>query len=293
MLRAAISGANARNVRLVQGSHIVVRKKFEDERAYFFQNTDGRIFFAIPYENDFTLIGTTDRDFSGEPETVAISADEIAYLCTGTSEYFREPVKPDDVVWSYSGVRALYDDGASTAQEATRDYVLRTDDGGGGAPCINVFGGKITTSRRLAETVLAEIGRRIGARGTAWTATVALPGGDFPVEGVSALVMALRNEWPFLSESHAVRLVHLYGTMARRILGEINQPADLGRHFGADLYECEVRYLIDHEWAETAEDILWRRTKLGLRLDRNETEALSGWMQQIQAPTAAPRQAAS
>ncbi len=172
-------------MRLVQGSHIVVTKKFDDPRAYFFQNRDGRIIFAIPYEDDFTLIGTTDQDFVGDPGDVRITEGEIDYLCNAASEYFLQPVKRSDIVWTYSGVRPLYDDGASKAQEATRDYVLKTE-ANGGAPVINVFGGKITTYRRLAESMIEKIEEHLGRRGKSWTADAPLPGGDFPRQASSA-----------------------------------------------------------------------------------------------------------
>ncbi|MCU0790592.1 MAG: glycerol-3-phosphate dehydrogenase [Nitratireductor sp.] len=271
-------GRNDRNVRLVQGSHIVVNRKFEHDRAYFFQNQDGRIFFAIPYEQDYTLIGTTDRDYSGDPGRVEISQEEIEYLCAGASEYFREPVKPTDIVWTYSGVRPLFDDGASKAQEATRDYVLKTETQNGDAPLVNIFGGKITTYRRLSESVLAEIGRQIGAKGKPWTANAPLPGGDFPVEGFEDLLAGLRRDYPFLPASLSQRLARLYGTRARALLGPARSLADLGRLFGADLYEAEVDYLLREEWARTAEDVLWRRTKRGLRLKKQEVQELEAWM---------------
>lgn len=271
-------GRNERHVRLVQGSHIVINRKFAHERAYFFQNSDGRIFFAIPYEQDYTLIGTTDRDYAGDPGKVEISQEEIEYLCAGASEYFREPVSPSDIVWTYSGVRPLFDDGASKAQEATRDYVLKTDTRDGAAPLVNIFGGKITTYRRLSESVMAEIGRNIGARGRPWTAAAPLPGGDFPVEGFDELLAGLRRAYPFLSATHSQRLAMLYGTRARAVLGSARSAADLGRLFGADLHEAEVDYLMREEWAQTAEDVLWRRTKRGLRLKQGEVRELEAWM---------------
>jgi glycerol-3-phosphate dehydrogenase len=271
-------GRNAKHVRLVQGSHIVIQRKFEHERAYFFQNSDGRIFFAIPYEEDFTLIGTTDRDYSGDPGKAEISAEEIDYLCAGASEYFREPVTPAEIVWTYSGVRPLFDDGASKAQEATRDYVLKADTENGKAACINIFGGKITTYRRLSESVLAEIGKFAGVRGKSWTAKAPLPGGDFPVEGFDALLADLRKAYPFLTPAHAHRLARLYGTKAHVILGAATSTDALGRNFGADLYEAEIDYLMREEWAQTAQDVLWRRTKRGLRLNKAQAVELDAWM---------------
>ena len=187
-------------------------------------------------------------------------------------------MRREDIVWTYSGVRPLYDDGASKAQEATRDYVLKADAPDGQPPLINVFGGKITTYRRLAEHMLEKIEGFLGRRGKAWTRDAALPGGDFPHDGYAGQVAALRATFPFLDEAVAARLVRLYGTRARTILGAAKNLAALGRHFGAGLYEAEVRYLVEQEWALTAEDILWRRTKLGLRLTQEEASALEQYL---------------
>ncbi|MER2536916.1 MAG: glycerol-3-phosphate dehydrogenase [Rhizobiaceae bacterium] len=290
VLADALGRREVHNVRLVQGSHIVVPRKSDDPRAYFFQNRDGRILFAIPYEDDFTLIGTTDRDFSGDPREARITQEEIAYLCGAASEYFSTPVLPGDVVRTYSGVRPLYDDGASKAQEATRDYVLTTDAPDGEAPLLNVVGGKITTYRRLAEAMLDKIEGHLGRRGAAWTKTAPLPGGDFPATGLDAQVAALRAAYPFLRAPLARRLTRLYGTVARDILGSARSEADLGRCFGADLHEAEVRHLVAREWARTADDILWRRTKLGFRLTGAEAAALQAWLDAA-APSEAVRAA--
>ncbi|HEY5796716.1 MAG TPA: glycerol-3-phosphate dehydrogenase [Bosea sp. (in: a-proteobacteria)] len=266
-------------VRMVQGSHIVVPRLYEHDRCYIFQNSDGRIVFAIPYERDFTLIGTTDRDFKGDPSGAKATPEEIDYLCAAASEYFREPVTPETVVWTYSGVRPLYDDGASKAQEATRDYVLTLDAPEGQAPLLSVFGGKITTYRRLAESALEKLAPHAAwaARST-WTVTGTLPGGDFPVEGFEAQVDALAASHPWLARKTATRLVRAYGTRARDILEGAASVADLGRHFGADLYEREVRYLMRAEWAKQAADVLWRRSKLGLRLTADDQAALERFM---------------
>ncbi|MBX3584259.1 MAG: glycerol-3-phosphate dehydrogenase [Rhizobiaceae bacterium] len=280
VLAETIGQNDVHNVRLVQGSHIVIRRKFEDPRAYFFQNEDGRIIFAIPYEEDFTLIGTTDRDYPGDPHEVRISEEEINYLCDAASEYFAEPVTPADIVWTYSGVRPLYDDGASKAQEATRDYVLKVDHPQGQAPLIDIFGGKITTYRRLSEHMLEKIGHALGVKGKSWTAEAPLPGGDFPATGFDAQVRRLRDDYPFLDERFARRLTRLYGTRARKVLGSSTAIDQLGRNFGADLYEKEVRYLIDQEWAVTAEDVLWRRTKRGLVLTPQEAGDLDRFMKE-------------
>ncbi|MEO3386209.1 glycerol-3-phosphate dehydrogenase [Mesorhizobium sp. CAU 1741] len=280
VLGTAMGRNSAHNVRLVQGSHIVIEKKFDDPRAFFFQNSDGRIVFAIPYEEDFTLIGTTDRDYDGDPKDVRITDEETDYLCAAASEYFAEPVRHEDIVWTYSAVRPLYDDGASKAQEATRDYVLKAEGGDGEAPLINIFGGKITTYRRLAEHVLEKIEDYLGRKGPAWTSGAPLPGGDFPAQAFEAEVARLQADYPFLEGFHARRLMRLYGTRARVLLGNAGALEDLGRCFGADLYEAEVRYLIANEWAVGSQDVLWRRTKRGLRLTDEETTALESFMRE-------------
>ncbi|RST84995.1 glycerol-3-phosphate dehydrogenase [Aquibium carbonis] len=278
VLGSTLGKNDIHNVRLVQGSHIVVKRKFDDPRAYFFQNRDGRIIFAIPYEQDFTLIGTTDQDYVGEPGEVAITDSEVAYLCEAASEYFAEPVRREDIVWTYSGVRPLFDDGASKAQEATRDYVLTAEGEGGQAPLLNIFGGKITTYRRLAEAMIEKIEGFLGRKGKPWTAGTTLSGGDFPPNGFDTEVERLKAAYGFLDPAHAQRLVRLYGTKAAVLLGGARSTADLGRHFGADLYEAEVRYLIEREWALSADDVLWRRTKRGLRLTEAEAAALEDFM---------------
>ncbi|WP_274425621.1 glycerol-3-phosphate dehydrogenase [Chelativorans sp. YIM 93263] len=291
VIAGALGRNTAHNVRLVKGSHIVVRRKFDDPRAFFFQNADDRIFFAIPYEDDFTLIGTTDQDFEGDPAEAEISDTETEYLCAAASEYFAEPVQPEDVVWSFSGVRPLYDDGAGKAQEATRDYVLKVDQAAG-APVLHVFGGKITTFRRLAEAALDEIGGALGARGEPWTAGAALPGAGFTPTGFDDYVAALKREYPFLDNVHARRLARLYGTLARAILAQAAGLEDLGRHFGADVFEAELRYLDAREWARTGEDVLWRRTKRGLRLTREEADAVDAFMRDLRGRQTKTRAAA-
>jgi glycerol-3-phosphate dehydrogenase len=267
------------NVRLVQGSHIVVPKLYEHDRCYMFQNADGRIIFAIPYEGEYTLIGTTDRDYEGDPSDVRITPGEIDYLCAVASEYFAKPVLPTDVVWSYSGVRPLYADGASKAQEATRDYVLKTSGTRDNAPMINVIGGKLTTYRRLAESALEKVEELLGAKGRPWTNGAPLPGGDFPPTGYPQVVAGLKRDYPFLDLAFAQRLVRLYGTLARKVLGIARSYADLGRHFGDDLYQAEVEYLINNEWAATADDVLWRRTKRGLHAASINVAALDEFIQ--------------
>ena len=275
------SGVNARaKVRLVQGSHIVVRKLYEHDRAYMFQNADGRIIFVIPYQDDFTLIGTTDRDYDGDPAKVKASAEEIEYLCASASEYLAKPVQPADVVWTYSGVRPLYDDGASEAKAATRDYVFELDTPGG-APLLSIYGGKITTYRRLAEEALERLApylRSAKAQGRLDRQVAAARrrhgcfGGRRADGGTDA--GTIRSS----TTAHANRLAHAYGTRATKLLGNAKSFADLGQSFGATLTESEVRYLMANEWACTAEDIVWRRSKLGLRLSADEIAALDEWI---------------
>src|SRR5580693_10357371 len=274
------AGVNARaKVRLVQGSHIVVPKLYAHDRAYMFQNSDGRIVFVIPYQDDFTLIGTTDRDYHGDPSKVKATREEIEYLCASVSEYLAKPVKPADVVWDYAGVRPLYDDGASEAKAATREYVFELDLPGG-APLLSIYGGKITTHRRLAEEALEKLAPYLsGAKASeGWTAKAPLPGGDMDVSAIPALTAELLRGYPFLTPAHANRLVHAYGTRAGKVLGNAKSIDDLGQSFGATLTEAEVRYLISQEWACTAEDIVWRRSKLGLRLTLQEIAALDAWI---------------
>jgi glycerol-3-phosphate dehydrogenase len=277
-----ISGAMGRNdvhnVRLVQGSHIVVKRMFEHDKCYIFQNGDGRIIFAIPYEQDFTLIGTTDRDYEGDPKDAKITDGEIDYLCAAASEYFKNEVRRRDIVWTYSGVRPLYDDGASKAQEATRDYVLKLEGGAGEPAVLNIFGGKITTFRRLAESAMEKITEVLGPKGAKWTKASTLPGGDFPVTGFAAQAESLRRDFSFLSSGAASRLVRLYGTRARILLGASKSSEALGEKFGPVITEAEVRYLMAHEWALTAEDVLWRRTKAGLVTGKSDAEALDKFM---------------
>lgn len=278
-------------VRLVQGSHIVVRRIFDHDRCYIFQNADGRIVFAIPYERDFTLIGTTDRDYRGDPAAVAASPEEIAYLCAAASEYFARPIVPRDVVWTYSGVRPLYDDGSPEAKAVTRDYVLDLDAPAGTPALLNIFGGKITTYRRLAVHALEKLLPHLPALKAkpGWSAGEPLPGGDFAVDGIDALIASLRASHPWLAQDHAARLARAYGTRARIILEGARGLADLGRRFGGDLCEREVAYLMNQEWACEAADVVWRRSKLGLRMDAGEIAELDGWMaQQLSARRSTP-----
>ncbi len=269
-------------MRLVRGSHIVVPALFDHPYAYFFQLPDGRIFFAIPYEQDFTLIGTTDRDHDGgEPRA---SEEEIAYLCEGASLYFRKPVAPTDVVWTYSGVRPLLDDHSGKPEAATRGYRFDVSDTEEGAPILTVFGGKITTYRHLAQEAVELLAERMPVlKGDGWTASAPLPGGDFPREGADDLLELIVARYPFLEPQWASRLVCCYGTLTTEILGGATTLADCGKHFGHGLTEAEVCYLMTREWACSAEDILWRRTKLGLRFTAAEQDNLRAFMAAQQA----------
>jgi len=262
-------------LRLDKGSHIVVRRLFGHDRGYIFQTGDGRVVFVVPYERDFTLIGTTDSSFAGDPATVAPSAEEIDYLCAVVNNHFRAVTSPADVVWSFAGVRSLHDDGASKPQDAMRDHVLTLEAPNGTAPLLTVYGGKITTFRALAEAALDRLAPVIGAR-PAWTRRSRLPGGDF--RALADLTTQARAAWPFLSESHIGRLMQAYGTRVSTILGSARRAEDLGPWLGADLTGAEVRYLMEHEWARTAEDVLWRRTKLGLRVSAGERAQLAKFM---------------
>lgn len=270
----------AHNVRLVKGSHIVVHKLYDHDRCYIFQNADGRVIFAIPYEDDYTLIGTTDEDYKGDPKDVKISDQETDYLLSAASEYFAKPVTREQLHWTYSGVRPLFDDGASAAQEATRDYVLKVDGDAATGAAINVFGGKLTTSRRLAESVLEKIEDMLGKKGAPWTKTSRLPGGDFEPLAFDAELRRLGMDYPGMPGKMLRRMLRLYGTKARVLLGTAQSVADLGAHFGWDLYGAEVDYLVANEWARTAQDVLWRRTKVGLRVSKDEVAALEAYLAQ-------------
>ncbi|MFK7938505.1 MAG: glycerol-3-phosphate dehydrogenase [Roseovarius sp.] len=268
-------------VRLVRGSHIVTKRLFDHDKCYFFQGTDGRIIFAIPYETDFTLIGTTDLDHPDPATKPECTPEEQDYLCTFASGYFKQPVTRDDIVWTYSGVRPLYDDGSNSATAATRDYTLVRETTQG-APALHIFGGKITTYRRLAESALEKIAEDFPDLSDKWTAGVAMPGGDFPVDGVTALMAKLMAVYPFLDDRWALRLIRAYGTEAWAVLDDAKTAADLGTDFGATLSEAEVRWLMTHEYAQRADDIVWRRSKLGLRLSPDQIKALDDWVQAAQ-----------
>ncbi|WP_417806730.1 glycerol-3-phosphate dehydrogenase [Thioclava sp.] len=279
VLRDTIGIDSTEGIRLVRGSHIVTRKLYDHDKCYFFQGEDGRIIFAIPYEQDFTLIGTTDQDHKGPPSKAECTPEEQDYLCDFASKYFAKPVTRDDIVWTYSGVRPLYDDGASSATAATRDYVLSLNDAGG-APVLNVFGGKITTYRRLSEHALEKLAPFFPGLKDAWTAGVSLPGGAFKPQDTANVTADLARNYPFLGAAWTQRMIRHYGLDAREILGTAKSAADLGGDFGATLSEAEVIWLMDKEWARTAEDVIWRRTKLGLHLSAEQVSTLENFMRQ-------------
>ena len=266
------------HIRMVKGSHIIVNKLFDHDRAYIFQNADGRIIFAIPYENKFTLIGTTDQDFHGNPDEVSISPEETDYLCKAASEYFLQEIVKEDVVSSFSGIRPLFDDGKSEAKAATRDYVLKLDTGKDEAPLLSIYGGKITTYRKLAESVLTRLSPFLPGMDNKWTEKSVLPGGDFRPNDFNFEVRELLSHCPFLTKDLATRLFRTYGSCAYDMTSKIKDTGDLGTSFGHDLYGFEVDYLITREWVSCAEDVLWRRTKLGLVLSATETESLDSYI---------------
>jgi glycerol-3-phosphate dehydrogenase len=269
VIGGALGVNTTRRTRLVKGSHIVVRRRYEGAHAYIFQNPDKRVIFAIPYERDFTLIGTTDSPYDGDPAGVAITLNETQYLCESVSRWLAHPVVPEDIVWSYAGVRALFDDGAKDASEVTRDYVLDLETAGQGPKLLSVFGGKITTYRRLAEHAL----EKLGVGGTAWTGTAALPGGGM-AGGFDLYLSGFRARYPDVPAGVAHRLVRAYGTRAEEILAD----GDQGEDFGCGLTQAEVRFLVRAEFALTADDILWRRGKLGLHVPDGAAAAITRYI---------------
>ena len=282
-----VVGSKARDkLRLVKGSHLIVRKLWDGKQAYLLQNDDKRVIFAIPYENDFCLIGTTDTPFAGRAEDVTVDAAERAYLLRAVNRYLKDPVAPEDIVAEYAGIRPLHDgDRAAKAQSVTRDYAFGIDAGGPGEalpPLLSIYGGKITTYRKLAEHALAKLAFHLAAPGTrlrlkGWTGDVALPGGDMPGADFDAYLAALRGQYPWLPERLAHHYDRLYGTRAAALLDRARSMADLGRHFGAQFYEREAVFLRRTEWARHPDDVLRRRTKHYLHLSPGQQQAFAGW----------------
>lgn len=276
----------AADLRLVKGSHIVVPRLFEGDHCYIFQHGDGRIAFAIPYQQDYTLIGTTDVPYDGDPGHLEITDDEVHYLLDLVNQYLRTPVTADDVVWTYSGVRPLYDDRNASASAVTRDYVFDLDAADGSAPLLSIFGGKITTYRKLAEHALEKLAPSLKTSGGPWTADAPLPGGDIANADVEGFLGEVRAKLPWLPAPLARRWSRAYGTRLFTLAGDAASLADLGREVAPDLYEAELSYLVSHEWARTAEDILWRRSKLGLGMDEAHVRAVERWLAGLSAQQA-------
>jgi glycerol-3-phosphate dehydrogenase len=296
---AAGEALATKSLRLVKGSHIVVPRCFEHDHAYLFQNPDKRIIFAIPYEQDFTLIGTTDQELQGEPRGAHIGADEVAYLCEQASRYFTRAITPADVVWSYAGVRPLLDDASGDPSAVTRDYLLECNTAA--APLLSVWGGKITTFRKLAEDAASDVGRMLGDARAPWTEPVSLPGGDLsgwigapqrPDTDFERFVSTLRQRHRWLPAALARRLARAYGSRIDRVLGSASSLADLGAEVAPGLHEAELRYLQREEWAVSGDDVLWRRSKLGLHYTEAERERVADWME-IPVPSKSASRAAA
>ena len=275
LLEGELNIASPGQVRLVKGSHIVVPRIHDQRYAYILQNPDRRVIFLIPYERDFTLIGTTDVQVAEEDLPPAISPEEVSYLCTAASRYSARAVTTDQVLWSYSGVRPLYDDGKEDPSAITRDYVLLLDERG--PPLLSIFGGKITTYRKLAEQVMEKLARWIPAR-RPWTHSEALPGGDFGGRDFQSVLAEFRASYAGLDPHWLARLLRRHGTLAGKILDDAKTAADLGENFGGGLYERELSYLIEHEWAGSAEDVLWRRSKCGLHMSEAQRRRVAARM---------------
>jgi glycerol-3-phosphate dehydrogenase len=278
VLRTRLGVSSSKKVRLIKGSHIVTRRLYEGEHAYILQNADKRIVFTIPFERDFTLIGTTDVPYEGEPHEIRISEEETHYLRDSVARFLRRSITPEDIVWTYAGVRPLFDDGSITASVVTRDYVFDLEAPPGVPPALSVFGGKITTFRRLAEHAMDELARFFPGLKPAWTENAALPGGDMPKGDFEGFLTDLTARKPFLDPTVAHRLARAYGTRVDALLGNACRSTDLGRDFGEGLTEAEIDYLVRYEWARTVEDIVWRRSKLGLHLPQPAIDDVSQYL---------------
>jgi glycerol-3-phosphate dehydrogenase len=267
-------------VRLVRGSHIVVPRLYEGDHAHILQNDDRRVVFMIPYEERYTLVGTTDVPHEGDASRPDPSAAEVEYLCRAVNRYLRRAVAPSEVLWRYAGVRPLYDDGSENPSAVTRDYVLRLDSDQEATPVLSVFGGKITTYRRLAEHVLEKLTPWLPGMGSSWTGDSPLPGATIPHGDGARFAQRLQERFAALPRPLLTELARRHGALAYDVLGDASTVADLGTHFGAELYAREVDYLVEHEWARSAEDVLWRRTKTGLQLDARQREAVACYLTQ-------------
>jgi glycerol-3-phosphate dehydrogenase len=276
LLQGALGRAASHSVRLVKGSHIVTRRLFEHDHAYIFQNPDKRIIFAIPYEHDYTLIGTTDLEYRDDPSKVAINAEETQYLCDSINRYFKQKISPADVRWTYSGVRPLLEEeGADNPSAVTRDYSLELDAPAGEAPLLSVFGGKITTFRKLAEEAVDKLAQALQNGASSWTAGAPLPGGDMQNANFERFLSEFKQQHAWLPADLAHRLARAYGTRAKHVIGNARSVADLGRAFAPGLYEAELTYLRDTEWARSAQDVLWRRSKLGLHVEPGTLDSIT------------------
>ena len=268
---------NHKNIRLIKGSHIIVPRLYDHNKAYIFQNSDGRVIFTIPFEKEFSLIGTTDIPFEGNPLEAKISLEEVNYLCESVSRYFKNGVFPEDVVWSYSGVRSLFDDGRKKAKDITRDYSIKSDYLNQ-KMSISIFGGKITTYRKLSEEVMKIIGKYLDKHSSNWTSESSLPGGEFSPLEFQNLLKEYIQKYSFLDQKIVARLFQSYGKNIEKIIKNKKKIMDLGTHFGSGLYECEVSWLIENEWVKKSEDVLWRRTKLGLFLNKHQVDTLEKYI---------------
>ena len=277
--QAVPQAKSGRSLRLIKGSHIVVKRMFDHPYAYIFQNPDKRIIFAIPYQEEFTLIGTTDLEYHGDAGKVEIDAAEIDYLCDMANRYFKRQIGKEDVVWTYSGVRPLCDDESDSPQAITRDYTLDIHDVDGQAPLLSVFGGKLTTYRKLAEHALEKLAPYYKGIGPAWTKGAVLPGGDIG-DNRDDYAAKLRRRFPFITEGMARHYARTYGSNTELFLADAKDIADLGEHFGHELYEAELRYLVEHEWVRRLDDAIWRRTKEGMWLNAEQQSRVAQWLQQ-------------
>ena len=268
-------------MRLIRGSHFVTRKLYEGDHAYILQNEDQRIVFVIPFQTDFTLVGTTDKVHEGDPGDVAMDAEEERYLLDVFNRHFKQQLDSRDILWRYAGVRPLCDDESASPSAITRDYTLEVEaDAQGSAPLLSVFGGKLTTYRKLAEAALSALTPYFPALGASWTRTAPLPVGDIGSDDFQAWQREVQRQYDWLPRELVARLADAYGTRVHALLQGCQGIADMGQHFGAGLYQREVEYLLEEEWARSAEDVLWRRSKLGLRFSPEQAQALEAFVRE-------------